>query len=91
MRVHRHTLLSACVAVLPAMAAAGPLAAQLPAAGDDAVDRLDASPRHGEWIRYDAGSHGFLRNQQGQDGADLCAAEQAWPLTISFFREHLGA
>jgi len=37
---------------------AAPLGAQaLPADGDHAVERLNASPRHGEWQRYDAG-HG---------------------------------
>jgi carboxymethylenebutenolidase len=33
-----------------------PLKAQdLPADGDGAVARLDSSPRHGEWVRFDAG------------------------------------
>ncbi len=40
---------------------------------------------------FEGAGHGFLRNQTGQDGANLRAAEQAWPLTVSFFREHLGA
>jgi carboxymethylenebutenolidase len=36
---------------------AGALEAQeLPASGDDALVRLDASPRHGEWVKYDAGA-----------------------------------
>ncbi len=34
--------------------------------------------------------HGFMRQQDGQDGANLAAARQAWPLTISFFRSTLG-
>ena len=34
--------------------------------------------------------HGFLRQQEGQAGANLAAARQAWPLTISFFRANLG-
>jgi carboxymethylenebutenolidase len=34
--------------------------------------------------------HGFLRQQDGQGGANLAAARQAWPLTISFFRSTLG-
>ena len=33
--------------------------------------------------------HGFLRAQGGQDGANLRAAEQAWPLTLAFLRRHL--
>jgi carboxymethylenebutenolidase len=32
--------------------------------------------------------HGFLRAQDGRDGANVKAAEQAWPLTIAFLREH---
>jgi carboxymethylenebutenolidase len=34
--------------------------------------------------------HGFLRQQDGQNGANLAAARQAWPLTVGFFRTHLG-
>lgn len=34
--------------------------------------------------------HGFLRQQDGKTGANLAAARQAWPLTIGFFRAHLG-
>ena len=34
--------------------------------------------------------HGFLRQQDGQGGANLTASEQAWPLTIAFFRSTLG-
>jgi carboxymethylenebutenolidase len=34
--------------------------------------------------------HGFLRQQDGQNGANLAAAREAWPLTIGFFRTHLG-
>jgi len=39
---------------------------------------------------FEGAGHGFLRNQPGQDGANLRATEQAWPLTVSFFREYLG-
>jgi carboxymethylenebutenolidase len=34
--------------------------------------------------------HGFLRQQEGQNGANLTAAQQAWPMTIAFFRSTLG-
>ena len=34
--------------------------------------------------------HGFLRQQEGQGGANLAAAQKAWPLTIAFFRSTLG-
>jgi carboxymethylenebutenolidase len=38
---------------------------------------------------FDGAGHGFLRQQAGQDGANLAATQRAWPLTIAFFREHL--
>jgi dienelactone hydrolase len=34
--------------------------------------------------------HGLLRQQDGKDGANMAATRQAWPLTIDFFRKHLG-
>lgn len=34
--------------------------------------------------------HGFLRQQDGKDGANLAATREAWPLTIQFFRTNLG-
>jgi carboxymethylenebutenolidase len=38
---------------------------------------------------YAGAGHGFLRAQDGQDGANQKAAEQAWPATIAFLREHM--
>jgi carboxymethylenebutenolidase len=39
---------------------------------------------------FDNGSgHGFLRQQDGRDGANLAAARGAWPLTLAFFRRQL--
>lgn len=35
--------------------------------------------------------HGFLRAQEGREGRNLTASSQAWPLTVRFFREHLGS
>lgn len=34
--------------------------------------------------------HGFLRQQDGKNGANLTASRAAWPLTLAFFRTHLG-
>ena len=39
---------------------------------------------------FDGAGHGFLGNQAGAGGANLKASEQAWPLTIAFFKKHLG-
>jgi carboxymethylenebutenolidase len=36
---------------------------------------------------YDGAGHGFLRAQDNND-ANKKAAEQAWPATIEFLREH---
>ena len=38
---------------------------------------------------FDGAGHGFLRAQGAQDGANLRAAQQAWPLTIAFLQKHL--
>jgi carboxymethylenebutenolidase len=40
---------------------------------------------------FPGAGHGFLRQQDGQGGANLMATQQAWPLTIGFFRKHLGS
>jgi carboxymethylenebutenolidase len=37
---------------------------------------------------FDGAGHGFLRAQSGRDGANMKAAEQAWPLTVAFLRQH---
>lgn len=40
---------------------------------------------------YEGAGHGFLRQQDGREGANLSASEQAWPETIRWFRTHLEA
>jgi carboxymethylenebutenolidase len=40
---------------------------------------------------YDGAGHGFLRAQEGQEGANMAATDQAWPRTVNFFRQHLGS
>jgi carboxymethylenebutenolidase len=37
---------------------------------------------------FETAGHGFLRAQTGQNGANMKASEQAWPLTIAFLRKH---
>lgn len=59
--------------------------ATIPAA-DEAMGRLGKSyTKH----VYEEAGHGFLRQQDERDGANQSAAEQAWPATLEFFREHL--
>lgn len=40
---------------------------------------------------YEGAGHGFLRQQSGQNGANLLAAQKAWPATIDWFRKYLGS
>ena len=37
---------------------------------------------------YEGAGHGFLRQQDGKDGANMKAAQQAWPATVKFIKEH---
>jgi carboxymethylenebutenolidase len=41
------------------------------------------------WHIYEGAGHGFLRAQDGRDGANLRASQKAWPVTIEFLRRHL--
>jgi carboxymethylenebutenolidase len=40
---------------------------------------------------YQGAGHGFLRAQDGKDGANMSATREAWPTTLAFFRRHLGS
>ena len=40
---------------------------------------------------FPGAGHGFLRQQDGRDGKNLAASREAWPLTLAWFRTHLGA
>lgn len=62
------------------------IGATVPAA-DSAMKALG---KHFEPHTFAGAGHGFLRQQEGQAGANFVAAQQAWPLTISFFRTNLG-
>jgi carboxymethylenebutenolidase len=67
-------------------------------AGDDARVNTTVPPAQAEMQRlgrsfevhmFKGAGHGFLRQQDGRDGANLSAARQSWPLTVGFFRRHL--
>jgi Dienelactone hydrolase and related enzymes len=55
---------------------------------DSAMKALGKTFTH---YSYEGASHGFLRQQGGQDGANLTATQKAWPATIAWFRKYLGA
>lgn len=65
---------------------------------DDARVNATVGPAEAEMKRlkksyepntYTGAGHGFLRAQDGRDGANLKATQQAWPRTLKFLRENL--
>lgn len=54
-----------------------------------AAEVLEAAGRTFEREIYEGAGHGFLRQQGGQDGANLDASRAAWQRTVDWFREHL--
>lgn len=59
------------------------------------IARADSASRAMGFVyephRFAGAGHGFLRNQEGQNGANLSASQQAWPMTVAWFRRHLGS
>jgi carboxymethylenebutenolidase len=67
-------------------------------AGDDARVNATVPTAEAEMKRlgkiyethvYDGAGHGFLRQLEGRDGANLAAAQKAWPRTVAFWRERI--
>jgi carboxymethylenebutenolidase len=65
---------------------------------DDARVNATVGPAEAEMKRlkksyeantYQGAGHGFLRGQDGREGANLKATQQAWPRTLAFLRQHL--
>lgn len=65
---------------------------------DDARVNATVGPAEAEMKRlkksfeantYAGAGHGFLRGQDGREGANMKATQQAWPRTLKFLREHL--
>jgi carboxymethylenebutenolidase len=54
-----------------------------------AQEAMGALGKPYEPLVFEGAGHGFLRQQPGQEGANMRATEQAWPRTLAFFREHL--
>jgi carboxymethylenebutenolidase len=42
-----------------------------------------------QYAVYEGAGHGFLRQQEGQNGANMTATQQAWPRTVAWFKQHL--
>jgi carboxymethylenebutenolidase len=54
-----------------------------------AATALRAAGRTFDTYRYPGAGHGFTRSQEARDGANLAAAQRAWPRTVAWFRTHL--
>jgi carboxymethylenebutenolidase len=50
---------------------------------------MKASGQTYEHHTFAGAGHGFLRQQDGQSGANMEATRRAWPLTVAWFRRHL--
>ncbi len=66
--------------------------------GDDARVTSTVEPTKAEMAKlgtvyetavYPGAGHGFLRAQEGRDGANSKASQQAWPKTVAFFKRYL--
>ena len=55
----------------------------------EAKAELDRLGKRYESEIYDGAGHAFLRQQSGQNGANLKASQAAWPRSVSFLRENL--
>lgn len=58
---------------------------------EPAATALKAQGKNFEAVMLEGAGHGFLRQQSGQEGANMQATQAAWPRTLAFFREHLVA
>lgn len=56
-----------------------------------AEERMAALGKTFEAHAFAGAGHGFLRAQEAREGRNRNAAAQAWPLTVRFFRRHLGS
>jgi carboxymethylenebutenolidase len=66
--------------------------------GDDARVNATIDPAKAELAKlgrfyeshvYEGAGHGFLRQQDGREGANLEASQAAWPRTVAFLTQHL--
>lgn len=75
---------------IPVLGLYGSEDARVGATVPPADSAMKALGKRFEHRTFAGAGHGFLRQQEGQNGANLTAAQQAWPLTIGFFRSTLG-
>lgn len=50
---------------------------------------LKAARASYEPLTFAGAGHGFMRQQEGRDGANLAASKRAWPRAVAFLKTHL--
>ena len=55
-----------------------------------AAEAMDRLGKRYEYDIYDGAGHGFLRQLGGREGANMRAAQEAWPRTVAFLKAELG-
>jgi carboxymethylenebutenolidase len=63
--------------------------ARVDATIEPAKAALEATKASYEPHVFEGAGHGFLRQQEGRDGANRAATEKAWPRVVSFLKSHL--
>ena len=53
-----------------------------------AKEEMDRLGKVFEYGIFDDAGHGFLRAQDGREGSNLAATQQAWPKIIEFLRKY---
>ena len=56
---------------------------------EPAKQALKARRRFYDATEFEGAGHGFLRQQSARDGANLRAAQRAWPRTVAFLKKYL--
>jgi carboxymethylenebutenolidase len=55
---------------------------------EPAANAMKQSGKTYVYTIHEGAGHGFLRQQDGQNGANMKATQAAWPATVQFLREH---
>jgi carboxymethylenebutenolidase len=55
------------------------------------LERMRALKKTYEPHIFDGAAHGFLRAQTGNNGANMRASEQAWPMTVAWIKKYTAA
>ena len=57
------------------------------------IARADSASKINKFVyephKFVGAGHGFLRQQEGQNGANMQATKEAWPMTVAWFRKYL--